>query len=116
MLNELLLLLYFLLFWQTLSCRSKIQEGMIYFYQAKEDLCVSLRRRESGYFLSVLQRQKGFRSFTMYGILLVLFIFRNLLSIRFSFVTYHRPPVERCHALLCGLDTTICLRLYVGRV
>lgn len=112
MLNK--LLLFF--FW--LSCRSEIQEGMIYFYQAKEDLCVSLRRIESGYFLSQFYNDKEDLEdcFTMYGILLVLFIFRNLLSIRFSFVTYHRPPVERCHALLCGLDTTICLRVYVGRV
>lgn len=33
-------------FWQTLSCQIKLQEGMICFYRAKEDLCASLRWTE----------------------------------------------------------------------
>lgn len=45
----------------------------------------------------------------MYEILLVLFIFSNFSAIRFSLMTYHQPPVERCHALLCALDTSIWL-------
>lgn len=41
-LNFFCILLHFS-FRQVLSCQSKLHEGMICFYKAKEDLCVSLR-------------------------------------------------------------------------
>lgn len=66
-------------FWQALSCRSKLHEGMICFYQAKEDLCVSLRWREPEKFLSQFYNSKVDLEdcFMLYGIVLVLFIFQK---------------------------------------
>lgn len=104
----------FAFFGRRFLAEANCTKGWFVFIRPKR-ICVSVSDGERAWLIlfTVLHRQSGFRRL-FHGVwnCTCFIYFPEIFSTRFSFVTCQRPPVKRCHALLCWLDAT-CL---TGRV
>lgn len=100
------------IFWQA---KANCRRDDLFLSGQRGFVCLSQMERAWLILVTVLQRQSGFRRLFhgVWNCTCFIYFPEIFSSIHFSFVTCQRPPVKRCHAWLCRLDTT-CLTGWVS--